>query len=236
MWDNVRFLNAAASTLYGVSAVMIIITALAIVVRLPIFPLRGVDVTGHVTHVTIDQVRAIASEQLTGNFFTIDLDAARAAFQKLPWVRQATVRRQWPDRLRVDVQEHIVLARWRDAALVNTYGEVFEAATNESLPVFSAPDGTAAEVTQHYQTFRSSLESLGKTPVQVVLSTRRAWQVRLSDGSMLELGRNQMEERLQRFVSVYSGTVAHFPHRPYHIDLRYPNGFAVRVPSAARGV
>jgi len=235
MWNNARLLNALANALYGLAVVLTLYGLLIVIMQLPVFPLRSVEVTGRITRTTHDQVRAIAVEQLKGNFFTLDLDAARAAFQKLPWVRRATLRRHWPDRLEVDVEEHVVLARWRDSALVNTYGEVFEAATSEVLPVFSAPEGTTAEVAQRYEAFRALLEPLGKRPVQVVLSERRAWQLRLNDGEVLELGRSQMEERLQRFASTYGRTLAQLPHRPYRIDLRYSNGFAVRPPSAARG-
>lgn len=236
MWDNAWLLNALANALYGLAAVLAFYGVLIVVIQLPIFPLREVEVTGGVTRITRDQVQAIVTEQLKGNFFTLDLDATRTAFQKLPWVRRATLRRHWPDRLEVDVEEHVVLARWRDSALVNTYGEVFEAATSEILPVFIAPEGTAAEVAQRYEAFRVSLEPLGKRPVQVLVSARRAWQLRLDDGEVLELGRSQMEERLRRFVSAYGRTLAQLPNRPYRVDLRYSNGFAVRTPSAARGV
>ena len=235
MWDNARLLNGLATTLYSLAAVLILYGVLMVVMQLPVFPLREVNVTGGVTRTTRDQVRAIVVEQIKGNFFTLDLDAARAAFQKLPWVRRATLRRHWPDRLEVDVEEHTVLARWRDRALVNSYGEVFEAATGETLPVFMAPEGTAAEVAQRYEAFRALLEPLGKRPVQVYVSARRAWQLRLNDGEVLELGRSQMEERLQRFVRAYARTLAQLPSRAYRIDLRYSNGFAVRAPSTARG-
>jgi cell division protein FtsQ len=235
MWDNTRLLNGLANALYGLAAVLTFYGLLMVVMQLPVFPLREVEVTGRITRTTHDQVHAIVAEQLKGNFFTLDLDAARAAFQKLPWVRRATLRRHWPDRLEVDVEEHVVLARWRDSGLINTYGEVFEAATNEILPVFIAPEGTAAEVAQRYEAFRAALEPLGKRPVQVLVSARRAWELRLSDGEVLELGRSQMEQRLQRFVSAYGRTFAQLPNRPYRIDLRYSNGFAVRMPSAAHG-
>lgn len=235
MWDNARLLNGLANALYGLAAVLLLYGLLMAVVQLPVFPLREVNVTGRITRTTHDQVHAIVAEQLKGNFFTLDLDAARAAFQRLPWIRRVTLRRHWPDRLEVEVEEHVVVARWRDTGLINTYGEVFEAATSEILPVFIAPEGTAAEVAQRYEAFRASLEPLGKRPVQVLVSARRAWEIRLSDGEVLELGRSQMEERLQRFVRVYGRTLAQLPNRPYRIDLRYSNGFAVRMPSAAHG-
>jgi cell division protein FtsQ len=238
MWDDDRLLNALADTLYGVAAVLILYGVLMMVIQLPVFPLREVEVTGRITRTTPDQVHAIVAGELKGNFFTLDLDATRTAFQKLPWVRRATLRRHWPDRLEVDIEEHVVLARWRDSALVNTYGEVFEAATSEVLPVFIAPEGAAAEVAQRYEAFRTSLAPLGKRPVQVLVSARRAWELRLNDGAVLELGRSQIEERLQRFVRAYGRTLAQLPNRPYRIDLRYSNGFAVRAPSVplpARG-
>jgi cell division protein FtsQ len=230
MWDDDRLLNGFADILYGVAAVAVFYGVLMAVIQLPFFPLREIEVTGRIAHTTRDQVHAIVAGQVHGNFFTLDLDAARAAFQKLPWVRRVTLRRHWPDRLEVDIEEHVALARWRDSALVNTHGEVFEAATSETLPVFIAQDGIAAEVAQRYEAFRTSLEPLGKRPVQILVSARRAWELKLNDGQVLELGRSQMEERLQRFVRAYGRALAQLPNRPYRIDLRYSNGFAVRAP------
>jgi cell division protein FtsQ len=238
MWDDHRLLNGIANGLYAVATLLILYGVLMVIIALPIFPLREVQVTGRIAHTTRDQVQAIVAAQLKGTFFTLDLEAARAAFQRLPWVRQANVRRQWPDRLEVEIEEHVALARWRDTALVNTYGEVFEAATSELLPTFIAPDGTSAEVAQRYGDFRQLLSPLGKRLLQVLLSERRAWQLKLDDGDVLELGRERMAERLQRFVTAYGRTLAQLPARAYRVDLRYPNGFAVRtqqLPAHVRG-
>jgi cell division protein FtsQ len=235
MWDDHRLLSGIANGLYAVAALLVLYGVLMAIVRLPIFPLREVEVTGRIAHTTRDQVQTIVAEHLEGNFFTLDLEAARAAFQRLPWVRQANVRREWPDRLNVEIEEHVAVARWRDTALVNTFGEVFQAASNQTLPVFIAPDGTSAEVTQRYEAFKQQLARLDKHAVQVQLSQRRAWTLKLDDGDVLELGREQTEERLQRFVAAYSHTLAQLPVRAYRVDLRYPNGFAVRgTPNLAR--
>jgi cell division protein FtsQ len=228
MWDNARLLNQLANGLYSVAAVLILYWVLTAITQLPIFPLREIQLTGHIVHTTRDQVHGSVAGQLKGNFLTLDLDAARATFQKLPWVRRVTVRREWPDRLDVDIEEHVALARWRESALVNTYGELFVAATSEILPVFIAPEGAAAEVVQRYEAFRRLLEPLGKRPVQVFLSDRRAWELKLDDGDVVELGRSEMEERLQRLVTAYDHTLARLSDQSYRIDLRYSNGFAVR--------
>ena len=233
MWDNHQMLNGVADGLYAVAVLLVLYAVIMVVIRLPVFPLREVEVTGSITHTTRDQVLAIVTGELKGNFFTQDLERARHAFEKLPWVRHANLRRQWPDRLYVEIEEHIALGRWRDTALVNGYGEVFEAAADERLPVFVAPEGSAAEVVQRYEEFRSLLAPLGRRAVQVKLSDRRAWELTLDDGDVLELGRENVHERLQRYVSAYQWTLARLPVRAYRVDLRYPNGFAVRARETA---
>ncbi len=202
--------------------------------RLPVFPLREVRITQELAHVTPDQVETIVAHEFSGNFFTLDLARARAGFEKLPWVRNVNVRRQWPDRLDVTLEEHVPLGRWGSAALVNTYGELFAAAYDGDLPLFVGPPGSAKEIAIQYGYFQRSLGALGVAPVQVQVSARRAWQVRLASGLTLELGRENVEARLDRFVAVYARTVGQLQRRITYVDLRYPNGFAVGIPELAR--
>ena len=230
MWDNVRALTRTAGFLYGAAALLIIYGGIHYVVHLPVFPLREIRVIGDVGHVTNEQVAEVITRELRGNFFTVDLAQARAAFEKLPWVRKVNVRRQWPDRLEVVVEEHQPLARWGSTALVNAHGEVFEAAISSTLPVFLGPDGTAAEVVARYAEFDRLLAPIGRKVVLITLSARRAWQLRLDDGMVLQLGRENLEARLAGFISAYPRTVARLPRPPSHVDLRYGNGFAVRTP------
>ncbi|MBI2509019.1 MAG: FtsQ-type POTRA domain-containing protein [Betaproteobacteria bacterium] len=230
MWDRPGLLNAAASALYAVAALLALYMAAARVTALPAFALREVRIGGAPAHVTRAQVEAIVQRELRGSFFTLDLAAARAAFETLPWVRRVNVRRQWPDRLEVALEEHVPLARWAGSELVNTHGEVFEAAHDGKLPVFAGPPGSAREITIQYEYFRRSLAAIGQTPVQVQISPRRAWQLKLESGLTLELGREQVEARLARFVAVYGRTLGRLGRRLDYVDLRYANGFAVRIP------
>ena len=141
MWDNARLLNQIANGLIAAAVLAGLIVAGLHVVRLPQFAVREVQVEGRLDHVSPEQLAAVARQAAHGTFFTLDLEGARRQFEKLPWVRKVEVRRQWPARLVLDVEEHVALARWGDSALVNDRGEVFEAATDETLPVFVGPDG-----------------------------------------------------------------------------------------------
>lgn len=230
MWDKPSVLNACANLLFGLAALLALYLAWAIALRLPVFELSEVRVSGELVRVTRDQVEAVVRRELKGNFLTVDLAAARTAFHGLPWVRQADLRRQWPARIDVKLEEHVPLARWAGTALVNTHGEVFAAAYDGELPVFIGPEGAAREIAIQYRYFRRSLEAIGETPVQVRVSPRRAWQLKLQSGLTLELGREQVETRLARFVAAYDRTLGQLGRRVNHVDLRYANGFAVRLP------
>ncbi len=230
MWDKPAALNRLSDLLVVVALLGLLYGAAAWVVRLPVFPIDQVRVVTPLTHVTREQVESIVQREVRGNFFTLQLASTRTAFEKLPWVRQANVRRQWPGTLEVALTEHVPLARWGKTALVNVQGEVFEAAFDGGLPVFNGPEGAAKEMTIQYEHFRRGLAAIGRMPGELNVSPRRAWQVRLDDGLTLDLGRERVEERLRRFVEVYPRTIARMTSPVDRIDLRYANGFAARVP------
>jgi cell division protein FtsQ len=230
MWDKPTLLNWIASLLFALSVVVMLYAALFAVVHLPIFPLREVKVDGELSHVNREQVKLIVAKHLKGNFFTLDLVKARNAFEKLPWARNVSLRRRWPDTLEVVIEEHQALARWGTIALVNTHGELFHAASGSDLPVFYGPGDGVIEVASQYGEFSKILKTANLEIANLALTPRRAWEITTSDGMVVELGRIEMQPRLEKFVSVYSRTIASLNMKVTYADLRYPNGFAVRKP------
>lgn len=206
----------------------------------PWFALHSIDVKTPVAHVTEAQIRLVAERQVRGTFFTVDLERVRNSLEKLPWVREARVERRWPDTLVVSLIEHVPLARWNDDALVSGEGEVFGAAASEKLPRLAGPEGSSAEVVAAYRRYQATLAPLGMTIDELRLSPRRAWRMRLDSGMQLALGRQQTDARLARFVKLYprlfgplqapDGQPAAASPAPLMVDLRYTDGFAVRMP------
>lgn len=239
MWDNPRVLNWIAAALCAAAIAAALVGAGAALTRSGAFPLNTIRVVGDVRHVSVAQVIDALQGRVSGTFFSVDLDAIRALFETLPWVRRAEVRRLWPDGLEVRLEEHVPLARWgeaREARLVNTYGEPFHGRADGALPVLSGPPASEGLVARRYAEFRSALAPLGVTPRAVALSARYAWQLELSNGVTVKLGRDRekddVADRLARFVAVYPYTVGKAERRLDYVDLRYPNGFAVRAPDA----
>ncbi|MBA3695339.1 MAG: cell division protein FtsQ/DivIB [Methylotenera sp.] len=231
MWDRPSLLNWIANLLFALSVVVMLYAVLYVVVHLPIFPLREVKVDGQLSHVSREQVKLIVAKHLKGNFFTLDLVKARDAFEKLPWARNVSIRRRWPDKLEVVIEEHQELARWGSIALVNTHGELFHAASGSDLPVFFGPGDGVVEVASQYAQFSKTLKTANLEIASLALTPRRAWQINTRNGIVIELGRVEMDPRLQKFVSVYSNTLVGLNKKITYADLRYPNGFAVRKPT-----
>jgi cell division protein FtsQ len=230
MWDNPRLLNGAAGFLVGLVALACTLVGLQWLLRAVPYPVRVVEVTTPLKLASSADLEAVLARHGAGNFFALPIDELRAAVERLPWVRAATVRRVWPDRVEVAIEEHVALARWGADALVNTYGERFVARCDAPLPLFVGPPGSEAEVTRRYERFSGLLAPLGSPVERIALSARHAWQLRLANGLQLTLGRDAelAEQRLGRFVEAYASAVGK-ARVPEAVDLRYPNGFALRV-------
>jgi len=234
VWNNPQALNRLTGAAIVAALAMSLAGLLSRAANMDTFAVGQIHLVGDVAHVTREQVETIVIDELKGTFFTVDLVSARAAFEKLPWVRRVDIRRRWPNRLEVAVEEHRELARWGNTALVNTYGEMFEGASNKRLPVFEAPAGTHAEVAKHYRQFNEVLAPIGRGVHRIELSERRAWRLYLDDGTVVELGRDGVVARLEGFVGVYGRSVAELSGGVRYVDLRYANGFAVRVSNQKR--
>lgn len=230
MWDNAPLLRNIANALFGISLVLVLYGTLRYVLSLPVFPLRAVELTAEPQRVPTELLEKVVREQLSGNFFTVDLEQTRQAFESLPWVRKVSVRRKFPWSLEIEIEEQVALARWSGTELVNTHGEVFAGMTEQVLPIFIGQPDTSLQVTQMYGELNAALQPLRQQITQISLSPRYAWQVKLDKGMVLELGREEMQARLSRFVKVYPYSLAALTRPANHVDLRYRNGFAAYLP------
>lgn len=242
---DIRLMNVVAWAVYALAAAVLLAAALAWAARQPAFALRRVVVDGDLARSTAAALRAAAAPHLAASFFTLDLPAARAAFESVPWVRQAVVRRVWPDRVRVTLVEHQAAALWGaddgNDRLVNTFGEVFEAnvgdVEDEGLPRFEGPEGSAARMLATYRVLAPVLAPLAARVETLRLSGRGSWRVVLDSGTAIELGRGtpgdgeaaELLARAERFVRTVGQVGAHYQRRLLYADLRHADGYAVRL-------
>lgn len=226
MWDDPALLRNTSSALFLASLVLVLYGAAHYVVHLPqLLPLHQVSLKLAPDQVDEAEVLQVVRERVQGNFFTVDIERLRSELEKLPWVRGVQIRREFPDRLSVVIEEHRALAYWNEDDLVNQQGEVFSADSDALMPSFVGQAGDSALVTQQYAQYSAQLAQVGLHIQKMVETPRRAWQLRLDNGMVLELGSEQMQQRLERFVAVYPYSLVNMQVKT--VDLRYRNGFAV---------
>ncbi|MGA9342703.1 MAG: cell division protein FtsQ/DivIB [Rhodanobacteraceae bacterium] len=195
------------------------------------WPVKKIDVRAPFDHVSAEQIRAAVRTELGAGFFAVDLDQVCGAVLRLPWVERVEARKRWPDVIELTVYEQQPYARWGADRLVNRHGKLFQVPGSpplQGLPQLSGPDARLHEVLAFYAHELPLFSATGLTLDSVALSGRGSWSLTLATGATVEVGRENVEQRLERFLSVWPRIAAGHDGAPAYIDLRYENGFALR--------
>ena len=255
--NDARLVNFLANTLALLAVLAMVASVIVWVAQRPYFSIAQVQIKPMsdetLDYVSAATVQATIAGRLVGNFFSINLNDARRVLESVPWVRNVSVRRVWPDTLLVEFEEQQPLALWNEDEMINTWGEAFRANQGElpddvRLPAFFGPDDAERLVVQRYAELARWFAPLGLTVSEIHLSPRYAWSVRLSDGLMLNLGRDPAADvadphgragavpfarRIERFVQAWPVLASQVNRPVVSADLRYPDGFAVTLGSVS---
>ena len=238
---DVKLMNVTATLVFALFALTLLAAGAWWVLRQPFFPLAGIKVDGEVTHNNVVTLRANVAPQLAGNFFTVDLARARTAFESVPWVRKAVVRREFPNKLRATLTEHVPVAHWGDEAgskLINGFGEVFEAnvaEVDDQLPRLDGPPEQAGQVLGMYRVLSPLFQPYDLSIEELSLSSRGSWRAVLDSGAVIELGRGRGDEvaaRTQRFLKTVTPVASQYGRTVASVegaDLRHNEGYALRL-------
>lgn len=241
---DIKLMNLAASLLFMATIVLGIAAVLWWAIHQSAFSIARVLIEGDIRHTNTALVRQHLGPQLEGNFFTINPTELRNGFEQLPWVRRAHVSRQFPNGLRVKLQEHLPRARWGagGSAMINTLGEVFEAPRSagrsderDALPQLAGPDGSAQQVLSMFEALGPVFAPIAPSLKSLSWRDSGSWLVELSNGARLELGSGtdaQVIERARRFVELLPQASRVWQRSSASLeyaDLRYTDGFALRL-------
>jgi len=193
-------------------------------------PVRSIVIDGPFQRVAAVEVQQVALGSLQGGFVSADLDQLRKSVEALAWVDRARVQRLWPDSVRVEIVEQQPAARWGEDGLLNTRGELFASGVRHvppELPRLDGPPGTEWQVAQRYLAIQGRLVEQGLRIAALRLDARGAWELDLSNGVTVRLGRRQVDERMDRFVEIGAQVIAGRAADIHYVDMRYSNGFSI---------
>lgn len=255
MFSDARLTNFIANTLVLLAVFALLAGAVAWVIQRPYFAITALQIEPRgdeksLAYVSPASVRATINGKVSGNFFSVRLDDIRQLIETVPWVRHASVRRVWPNTLRIKIEEQQPLAYWNENQMINTWGESFMANQGEvpddaQMPQLNGPENSERLVVQRYAEIARWFAPLNVHVREVTLSPRYAWEVQLSDGMQLSLGRDPAADvadphgrsgalpfaaRIERFVQAWPTLAQRLDGRTIsNADLRYSNGFAITL-------
>jgi cell division protein FtsQ len=231
LWLRAHRQGVLLSTLVVGVAVVVWLAVLSLLDR----PIARADISGKFAQVSRVQVEQALAPFARAGFVSIDLAAVKKSLETIRWIDHARVEREWPASLRVVVTEQIAVARWNDlqsstTGLLNTRGELFLPDARDlpaDMPQLTGPQGTESEVAKLYLETFPRLLTVGLRLERVTLDERGAWTLNLSNDVEVRLGRQDVQARLERFISAASPVIATRNGEVAYVDMRYSNGFAI---------
>lgn len=221
-----------SNNLYGVLMAVLVATAIVAgflwMMKPATLPIKQVHIEGEFLRLDTNQLQMLVTYKVRGGFFNIDVAAIRSALMALPWVKDVSVHRAWPDGLRVVVNEQIAVVRWNETGLLNGQGHYFSPEKDsfpQGLPVLEGPDESQKLLLERFELLQ---QTYGLSLARLHLNERRAWEFELDSGLSVMLGRRDFENRIERFVHVVINNLGDKLSQAKEIDMRYTNGFAVR--------
>ncbi len=194
-------------------------------------PIKYVRVEGAFQYIAKDKIKQVLRKQVSAGLYNTDIQQISESVQNLPWVNTVIIKRVWPDSIDIKIIEQIPVVRWKDRGLVNNEGEVFTPENiNEftHLPILAGPIGNEKELLEVMTGLIYDLNDQNMQLTEFRVSDRRAWYIKCQNDIQLILGRNKPLIKLQRLLNTLSFIGEQQIAKVAVIDLRYPNGYALR--------
>jgi cell division protein FtsQ len=195
-------------------------------------PLSSLILTGNLEHITTSDVRSVLNEQKERlNFFTLEIAQIQVQLENKPWVYSASIRKHWPDTLKIHIVEQSIIAVWNDRALLNRAGDIIETSPDDVTQEYVYLYGQN-ELSQEILLTYSKINQLLKVNRFKIMSLssdqRNSTDIVLDKGIALRLGKEQKLDRIQRFLSVFPLIEKQYDIKTIdYLDLRYDTGLAI---------
>ena len=192
-------------------------------------PIQQVKIDGELHYTDGHLLQEIAQKHMRGNILQVDLNAAQVAFATVPWIADAQVRRRLPDTIEIQLTERKPIAYWGNDKLVDSEGRVFVIDGSQlDLPIFEGPSGTEKNMVDQFALFQTELSKQNLKIAKLIYTPRSAWSIVLTNNITIHLGRENINERLTRFINIWSELLAKQAETLDYVDMRYKDGFATQ--------
>lgn len=228
LWDDAKALRRVTLWLYTLVVVTLCVAGFKWLWESPYFPIKNIHFYGDLKEVNQQQLASKAQQNISGNFFKADMNQLKQAMADNPWIEAVKVQRLWPDTVNVFITERQAKAHWQDGGLVDSKGQVFTAKTDKVLPNYAGPKQMMPKLVAFQDAVSPVLQQHQLDIKTLSVSERGAWTLELNNGVVLKLGRRDLNERLQRFLTYWQRDLQPLGQKLEYVDLRYHDGFAIK--------
>lgn len=225
-----QYISKVRNPLFFAALLIAAIYALSNIKLVQFFPIRTVHIYG-ANRVNQHDIQDVLTPLVENGFFATKIDRIRERLLEFSWVSDSLVRRTWPDLVDITIKEKNALAYWCDSSLLSDNGEIFSPERTtwpSNLPKFVGPPGKQIQMLEHFKNINRILEPIHANIAYLELTPYDAWKLKLDNGITLQMGQKDVLTRLEHFVKVYSRIIGQRAEDVDYIDLRYPNGVAVK--------
>jgi len=194
-------------------------------------PLKSVAVEGQFQYLPKDRAMELIEREIDGDFLQLNLGRLKNELQEDPWVDHVYLSRRWPDTLVVKIAEQTPIARWDANGFLNQRGEIIRVTDTDKLaglPWLQGNEVNAREIMQQYQDLSTLLRSRGLEIVALKCDNKKSWRLTLKNEKEIAIGREEVMEKLRRFVTVYDKFLSSVWSDVKAVDVRYSNGVSVQ--------
>lgn len=192
------------------------------------WPVEQVEVEGEFRYWQAEDLAKQLLWVKNENFFSLNVHKVKYELEQLALIKTVQVKKVWPETLLVKFKEDIPVAVWNQQTLLNPSGEELilpDSFDISALPRLSGPEQQIEQVMRQYQRFQARLSAVNAGMTSLTMNDVGSWQVELSNGWTIRLGRQQLEQRLDRAIEL----LKILPQEKVAVvDLRYGKGAAIK--------
>lgn len=207
-----------------------------------LWPIEKIAFTETLKYVDEKQLATLLKSEDMGGMLSIDLQDLREKVLLNPWVKDVGIRKKWPDTLIFHFQEYKPVALVNSEYLLEN-GHLMKYNDTEILSNIiriqveknsSYQQQGLLELVVKLAKINQRLELHQFNVDQFLVNEGNNWSVEIKNKFLIKVGRKHQLERIERFLKVYAAIEN--KKSLQSIDLRYSNGFAVKIVQDSNGL
>ena len=194
-------------------------------------PITSINIEGDLKRISKKGIETVVLALKNQGFLLVNQSKYKDKLEAIDWVKSVKINKQWPNTINLLVIEDDVIGLWNKRLLLNSSGELYaldQRVVPDELIQFFGPEYRENEVYTRYKLYNDQLATRGILIEEIQLGLRGSWVITVRPSIKIKLGKEETEERFERFLTVWDQSLLENFELISYIDLRYSEGFVIK--------